>query len=557
VTDRFRWRVQATALVAAIGLATGLVACTSTPPSGGSSSGSSATGPGTGTSAPTEATVLRLGVSKPDPARPGAGLDTLDPADVVPTNQADMIAVDLLFESLTTIDPVSNEAKPALAESVTPSADLLTWTFKLRAGAQFADGTPIKASDVKFTLERIARKGVSSLPGASLDVLAGYTDFLASQDPAAGLSGVTVVDDRTVTIATSEPFAGLAELLASPLYGIVPQAAVTAAQGLFGEKPVGSGSYSFVSGGEEKVELTKARDSKAQVDQIELVKFADRDGILAAMREHKVDWAEVPVGHDAPPDLGKVMPGPASSESFFAFNLGSPVYANPQLRQAIVKAVDRTLLATSVLHSAQPLGGVVPPGIPGSQPDACGTNCSFDPEGAKALLAEAFPAGNYPTVHIDVYTGTSEDAQTQQAVANSIQANLGGIGLPAEVRAKSFEEYRKFVVSGDRELFSYGWVGLAPEPDFFMSRLFLSASPDNVTGYKDANVDAAIKDARATADRSARLAKYQQLEQVIMGGVPIMPLAVLNSSVVVGPAVGGYQSRFDGTFVADAVTITR
>jgi len=553
VIQLFRWRVRAVALVGATGLVLGAVACTSTATPNGPS-GSVAP---TGSAVAAGPSLLRLGVSRPDAARPGAGLDTLDPADVVPTNQADMIAVDLLFESLTTIDPTTNEAEPALAEKVTPNENLTVWTFTLRSGAQFSDGTAIKASDVKFTLERIARKGVSSLPGASLDVIAGYADFVKSTDPNAGLAGIQVVDDRTITVTTSEPFAVLPELLASPLYGIVPLAAVVAAQGQFGEKPVGSGSFAFVAGGDEKVELTRAPGSAAKVEKVELVKFADRDAVLAAMREKKVDWAEVPAGREATPDLGEVKPGPASSESFFAFNLGSPQYQDGRFRQAIVKAIDRNQLASTVLHSSQPLNGVVPPTLPGGQPDACGEGCIYDLDGARAKLAEVFPAGNIPTVQIDVYTGTSEDAQTQQGVAGSIKANLANVGITAEVRPHSFEEYRQFVVDPNRQLFTYGWVGLAPEPEFFLSRLFLSSSGDNVTGFNDANVDTAIKDARATGDRAARLAKYQAIEKVIMGGAPIMPLAVLNSSVVIGSGVGGYQPRFDGTFVADAITVTR
>ncbi len=524
--------------------------------------------------------TLRLGVTKPDPDKPFSGLDALDPADIQPTNQADMIAADLLFDPLTAIDPATNIAVPALARSVTPNADLTVWTFPLRAGAVFSDGTPVTAADVKFSLERVARKGSASLAGSSLEIIAGYGDFVQDRTPE--LTGVKAVDDTTIEITTSEPYAALPELLASPVYGVVPKSVVEARKAEFTNNPVGSGPFAFVSQDDTTVTfkavaatpaVVPASGSSAsgspgssgstpppgvRVDQVQFIRYTDKAAAFKALQDGQVDWAAVPAGQsiDSVKAFGVASAGQQSSEIFFGISFGNPTYrGNDKFRQAIVKSIDRQKIATEALNSHIALNGVIPPKLPGGSDDACATACSFDVEAAKALLTQAFPGGTVPAVEIDIYSGPTSDAAVQQKMADAIKADLNAAGIPADVVTKPFEEYRTFAVSGSQQVFSYGRVGLSPDPDAFLGPLFLSPSQDNVTGFSSPEVDAAIHKARATADRTDRLAQYQAIERQIMASVPIIPLAVADSSVVVATKVSGYAPRFDGTFDVTQVTV--
>ena len=106
-------------------------------------------------------------------------------------------------------------------------------------------------------------------------------------------------------------------------------------------------------------------------------------------------------------------------------------------------------------------------------------------------------------------------------------------------------------------------MGVAPDPDAYLAPLFLSDSPDNVTGYKNPLVDLFIADARtgkpttSSGDPITPDARYHEVEQLVMSNVPIVPLAELQTRVVTSPAVGGYVPRIDGTFDIGVITIDR
>lgn len=506
-------------------------------------------GQGPDTSAPVEPTTddtLRLGI------RP---VDSLDPADVVPTSQSAMVAADLLFDSLTAIDPQTDDAVPALAVESRPDAASTVWTFPLRTDARFSDGSPVAASDVKFSLERVARKGSSSLAGVRLEIIAGYQEFLAGTTP--DIAGIVAVDASTVQITTRVPYAQLAQLLASPLYGIVPQKAVEALGSAFRDQPVGSGPYAFESVDGTTRVLRRAEGSDAQVGEVELVAFATVEESYAAFEQGDLHWTAVPaaVSDDDASKAGSFQVEPFAAQLFFGINMANPSFSDVRFRSAMVKSIDRTALGGEIVKSPLGLNGVVPKSVTTSSEDPCGDLCSYDPPAAQALVAEVFPNGAVPNVQLDYYADPDDTDTTQQQLAEAVKASLEAVGIPATLAPKPFAEYRTFAVSGGAQVFSYGWVGVAPDPDAYLAPLFLSDSPDNVTGYKNPFVDVFIADAR-TGDPATRDQRYHDVERLVMSNVPIVPLAELQTRVIVGTDVEGYEGRLDGTFAVDAISLS-
>lgn len=542
-----RWTLAVLALVAVIA-----AGCTSSdPPPDGADPGPSGTTTGGG-----DPSTLALGI------RP---IDSLDPADVVPTSQSAMVAADLLFDSLLAIDPATDDAVPALASAATPDDTSTVWTFPIRDDAEFSDGTSVTAADVKFSLERVARKGSSSLAGVRLEIIAGYAEFLA--DSAPDIAGIVAVDESTVQITTRAPYAQLPQLLASPLYGVVPKAAVESLGPAFRDDPVGSGPYSVERTEGTTRTLERASSVEGGPDRVTLVEFPTVEESYAAFEAGDVDWSAVPdavVDADIDRVRGELHAEPFAAQLFFGINMANPAFADVDFRSAMVKAINRQRIASDIIKSPLPLNGVVPASVTTSpEADPCGELCSYDPEASKALVAKVFPEGNVPNVQLDYYADPGDTDTTQQQLAEAVKADLEAVGIPATLAPKPFAEYRTFAVSGGAQVFSYGWVGVAPDPDAYLAPLFLSDSPDNVTGYKNPLVDLFIADARtgkpttSSGDPITPDARYHEVEQLVMSNVPIVPLAELQTRVVTSPAVGGYVPRIDGTFDIGAITIDR
>jgi len=172
-------------------------------------------------------------------------------------------------------------------------------------------------------------------------------------------------------------------------------------------------------------------------------------------------------------------------------------------------------------------------------------------EWARALLAEAFPDGKIPEVAID-----HDDDATQAQVAQVIKTNLDTVGIPSVLRPHPFADYGKFLVSGQQELFRLGWIADYPSPDGFLTPLFSSSSPDNLTGLASPEVDQALTSARAEADPAKRLALYLKAEQLVLDQYVVVPVAQLESRMVASSRVKGFALDPIGSFDGSAVSVS-
>lgn len=488
---------------------------------------------------------------------------SLDPAAVVPTNHAEMITIDLLYDSLTVFptglendgqgtaaDEIS--AVPDLAESITPNSNATVWTVKL--GSQtFSNGSAIQATDVKATLERLAKRGSMSLAGVRLEIINGYQEVATGAAPE--MSGLRVIDATTLEITLREPFIQLPELLASPLYGIVPKASADQGDAAFTE-PVGSGPYAFADHDNTRTRLERAPDpsgSEVGPDAVDLVGFTTWEDAYRAFVDGSIDWSLVPADEldDATDTFGSDDFEFFGSELWLGFNLLDPTFNDMRFRQAIVQAIDSDKVVADTLPGRWPLRAIVPRDVPGYNNDACTNLCEYSQEVARAWLAQAFPAGGIPTVILDGY----EDP-VQRAMLESVKAQLAVVGIPAELRMRPFEEYRSFVTSGQQALFSFGWVGVAPMQDVYLAPLFQSNSPDNVTRFRSPEIDAQLTQARADGNAQARASAYAGIERQMLNQSVLVPIAQLRTNQVVGDRVHGWSTRLDGTFVVPQVWVT-
>lgn len=521
-----------------------VAACSDSKKPGASSSSSVATGQ------PVVGGTLRVGIERPR---------TLDPALVSPGAQSELLAVDLLFDGLTRLPDETVTASPAIAASWVSSPDLKAWQFALRADAHFSNGRVITATDVKYSLERVAKLGETSLAALRIDQIHGFGPLITGA--ATELTGVRIVDEHTVAVDLDTPLAIFPELLSAPEFGIVPKEAVEAASPKFSEAPVTSGPFSYAGADGDVVKLVRATQGGAYLDAIELHQYDSQnvgtsyDDFIAG----KLDWSVVPNdrAEDAAQRFGVAGLRPFDAQLFYAFNLLDPKFADVRFRQAIVKAIDRAAIVKAVYPGiADLLNGVIPAGVAGHVDDPCGDPCKFDPDAARALLAAAFPDGGIPAINLDYFNGTGEEA-----VAGSIATNLTAVGINVTKQPKDPGgepgQYDLFAVSGQQQLFRLGVIGMYPSPDAYLTPLFASGSRDNATGFADANADQLLGTARSTADPAARQQLYQQAEQLIMAVTPIVPIAQFRTKSVVAPRVRDLVVTVNGTFAGDKVWLAR
>jgi ABC-type transport system substrate-binding protein len=512
------------------------------------------TSPATTTTAPSDTPrpggVLRVGILRPH---------TLDPASAFATVPGEVLAADLLFDSLTVVPAGADSAVPSLASSWTVSADQKVWTFVLRDDAVFSNGRAITATDVKYSLERVARQGEASLTAIRLEVISGYGAFLLG---APDLAGVKAVDDQTVEIDLDLSLSALPELLANPLYGVVPREAVEAAAPTvpFAQAPAaGSGAFRYGSTTGDVLHLIASAPGPALLDGVDLVQYDDEAAAYADFGAGGLDVAPVPSEQvdDAIASVGDGGFVPGAAESFYAMNMRSPTFADARFRQAISRAIDRDSIVRTVYGSvAVPLSAIVPEGVPGHVANPCAPSvpCTYDPDAARALVAAAFPPGGraVPTVNIDF-----PQTATEEGIAGIVKTNLEAVGIPAVLRPHPFEEFRTFAVSGQQELFQFGWPGLYQSPEAYLGPLFSSSSADNATSFSDPAVDLLLAAARAEGDVPARLDDYTKVEQAVLAQAPIVPIAQFRTRLAIADDVRDLVVVPDGTFAAEVVWLDR
>ena len=434
----------------------------------GCSKDDSSTSGGGPVSAP-EAGILRVGIERPQ---------SLDPAQA--RSPSELLVAEQLFDGLTGYDAATSVVVPAIAQGWTSTPDQANWEFTIRPGAKFGNGRALTSADVKYTLERIARKGTSSPAAAQLDAVAGFKAFNL-EGRAEELAGITTPSPTVVAIALEFGQSSLPAILGNPAFGIVPREAVEAEAPSFAVSPVGSGPFMIQSRTDDLVRLVPAPGVNAALRGVDLEILADATASYDAFLDGQLDWTAVPPDRveQVAERHGRSAFRPYLGQLFYGFNLKNPKFADIRFREAIVRAIDRDAIVRAIYGAAaQRLDGLVPDGVPGFQPDACGERCLYDPDRARALVAEVFGGQPASEVAIDF-----DDTGTQRAVAEAMQANLQAVGISVVLRSHPFADYLQFAVSGQQEIFRLGWIGAYPTADGYLTPLFHSGLPDNVTGF--------------------------------------------------------------------------
>jgi ABC-type transport system substrate-binding protein len=486
---------------------------------------------------PTAGGELRLGIGGPL---------VVDPVDASLASPSDLMVLDLLHDGLTRLD-ADGVPQPALASEWVANGTRTAFRFLLDPEASFASGRKITPQDVIASLERVMAAGDTSLGALSLEAVQGFRAFADGE--ADHVSGLTALNPSTVRIVLTTPLSVLPSVLSSPILSVVDP---TTVEGELGALDL-SGDWSVASSDDGDLVLDRRAGRAGSLGGIELRAHDDPEAAYDAFGDGDVDWAPVPASRygDAVEEHGTDAFAPFHAELFFGMNVQVDVLRSQALRDAIRLAIDREAIVQAVYSElADPLSTVVPAGVAGHDEERCAA-CAPDAERAKDVVAFAYPDGNVPTVRIDYDESPAQD-QMAEIVADSLEA----AGIPTDLRPKSLDEYKAFVVSGQQELFSFGWIGAYSSPDAYLAPLFGSAANDNLTRYRSSEVDLLLGLGRATTDPADGADAWARAEAAVLEAAVVVPIAQFRTQVVVADRVEGLAHAVDGSVDWNQVSLS-
>ncbi|HYP23828.1 MAG TPA: peptide ABC transporter substrate-binding protein [Actinomycetota bacterium] len=475
---------------------------------------------------------------------------TLDPMRI--QDPGSVLVARQLYEGLTRWDPVQQRVVPAAAQSWDVGGGGRVYTFHLRQGMTFHDGSPVRAADFRFAFDRIAKKSNASDLAYTLERVQGFPE-VNSAGTSDHLTGIRASDDLTLRITLSEPFRGLPAVLTHP--GLVPlRAQAVASYDEFLAKPVGNGPFQmaekWVPGEPVILQDFPGFVETPSLDGIRFVPAPDAAASWPWFVDERIDVAEVPSGQfDAARETyGEDGYKPFLAGYYFGLNVKSGELDRIALRKAISRAIDRREIAESVYKGNMQLPrGIVPAGMPGFQENVCITLCRYSPEIAEKMVADIPPKERRISVQFN-----REDPHGR--VARLVKRDLEAAGFTVRIVGYGFPRYLRLLRDGKQSAYRLGWIAEYPEADVFLSGLFESGSPDNHSGFASPRVDALLAKARRTESEAVRAQTYVQAEKLILAQMPVVPIGSFVTHWAAQPWVDEIEFDVMGGF--DAVEVS-
>jgi peptide/nickel transport system substrate-binding protein len=442
----------------------------------------------------------------------------LDPAQVTDLNSNRVGR--RIVETLVTFPDESTQIVPGLAESWAVSKDGLRYTFKLRKGVTFHDGTPFDAAAVKFSIERQIDP---EHPAAKLGKYPFSNYFFGN------VKAVEVVDPATVEFVLKEPRASFLAILSAAAASIVSPTAVKKFGADYALQPVGTGPFKYVAWDRgQRVVLEKNSSYWKYPVKVDRVVYRPIVEDQARLTELLTGNLDLMVG--TPPDFVAQLEKNANVTLlrqvgahvwYLGINNQKKPLEDRRVRQALNYAVNKEAIVRDVLKGTGSMSsGPVLPGTWGA--DTGLKPYPYDPARAKKLLAEAgYPNGFATTLWVPE---SGSGMQSPVAMATVIQSNLKAIGVNAALQTFEWGAFIAKLRSREQELFALSWMAGNEDPDMVMYPLLHSSqwSPNgpNRALYKNDKFDELLHQARLTTDQAKRSELYRQAQRILADDPP-------------------------------------
>ena len=454
--------------------------------------------------------------------------------------------MDNIYENLVSFADTTTEIVPELASRWEISPDGLTYTFHLRQGVKFHDGTPLNAAAVVFSLDR-QRDKKPPHPFHSVGGPYTYWQSMSMDDIVADLKAT---DDSTVVFTLKRRNAPFLANLAMGFASIVSPTANEKYGEDFFKHPTGTGPFRFVEWvKDDHITLEKNPDywgEKPHLDRVVFRSIPENTVRFLALEEGSVqalDGLNTELAKRvASEKKAQLLMQPGMNVGYLAMNMDKPPFDKLDVRLAINYAIDRNAIVQSLY------GGFGTPAINPMPPTLWGFNKAiqpypYDPAKAKQLLAQAgFPNG-FKTV-LWAMNGPRPYMPDPQKIAEAIQSDLKAVGIDAKLQTAEWGTYLDLTQHGRHDMCLMGWTGDNGDPDNFLYVLLDKEATripaQNIAFYRSDPLHELLVQAQQESDIAKRTALYEHAQQIVHDDAPWVPLAHMTQLTALDKRVHGY-----------------
>ena len=445
-----------------------------------------------------------------------------------------------------------------LAEKWEIGADGRVYTFQLRSGARFADGTPITARDVVASFERTLAPEMVCPRAWVLTPIRGAQAF--HEGRAGEIEGLKAEGDGLLRIELEKPSGTFLSLLTMPQAAVLP--ASTPRKPFWGvdKQPVAGGPYR-IEGLQPDIALSLEANplyygARASMGKIRYRIIRNPFAVVTEFRQARLDIIEIPDAFD------RFFMGDSQYSSYIesveglniyylGFNCTRAPFDSREFRRAICMVIDRRAIIDAVLHGkATAAAGPIPPGLGGYEPDFSGL--PYDPVSARDVIAAARGGGRTLSLLVLANADTI-------IVAQALAGQLRAVGLSVEVAGREKGTFKALLRDGDFDMVYYSWVADYADAENFLAPLFGTSadrSGGNYTAYSNPAVDRLLERAASPGDEAQRARLYGSAARIIVEDAPRAFLWNARRVMLAQPWVKGYRpsrmynaERFQGVTI--------
>ena len=514
------------------------------------------------TDAPAATEAPAAEASKILPVQVGPNPETLDPALNSAVDGGNMILH--LFECLLTVDQ-NGAIAPGAAETWECSEDGLTWTFHLRDGLKWSDGSAMTASDFVYSWQRVATPETAApYADTMLWPVANFSKVFAGEATPDTL-GVAAPDDKTFVVTLEAACPYFESLAAFATLSPVNPATVQANGDAWAVKPetfISNGPFMITEWVPGSYILTAANPNYWNKDAIKLdaIKWLLIEDSNAAYSAYQTNEAlmikDVPT--EEIPSLmnnAEFHIDPIIGTYYLSLNDAVEPFTNADVRKAMSLAIDRAYVANTLMQGTyMPAWNFMGPGWA----DPAGGDFMANANGGAAYISEDYAAnlaeaqalmqkagysGSADNLDLKI-TYSTNDAGYHKVVAEYLQEAWKQIGIDLNVEVVEWASFTPMRRAGDYQASRNGWVGDYSDPSNMIELLY-STNGNNDGKYNNPEFDAAIEVSRTTNDKAERSAALHQAEDILMADAACIPVAYYTDFYLQSAKItGSWHSAF-------------